>query len=87
MIQIHNSNQSDGIKEVDLKTIMDTCSNLDCIITTPTIEAGVSYDCERFHRIHGVIAENSCSQRSFFQMLARVRKIKKTHKYTKLFIL
>jgi len=38
-IQIYNSNQSDKIKEVDMKTIMDTWSKLDCIITTPTIDA------------------------------------------------
>ena len=53
-IQIYNSNQSDKIKEVDMKTIMDTWSKLDCIITTPTIEAGVSYDCDRFDIIYGV---------------------------------
>jgi hypothetical protein len=75
-VKIYNSNQSDKIKETDMKTILDTWSDLDCVITTPTIEAGVSYDCERFDKIYGVISENSCSQRSFFQMLARVRKIK-----------
>ena len=47
---------------------------LDILIYTSTIEAGVNYDKERFHKIYGVFIENTTSQRSFFQMLSRVRK-------------
>jgi hypothetical protein len=75
-IRIYNSTQSDNVKANDMKNILEIWSDLDCVISTPTIEAGVSYDCERFDRILGVISDGSCSQRSFFQMMARVRKIK-----------
>jgi hypothetical protein len=46
------------------------------VIYTPTIEAGVSFDLERFDNIFGIVADNVASQRSYFQMMARVRKIK-----------
>ena len=75
-IKIYNSFQADNIKEYDMKNILEEWSKLDCILSTPTIEAGVSYDCERFDKIYGVISDGSCSQRSYFQMMARIRKIK-----------
>ena len=75
-IKIYNSFQADNIKEYDMKNILEEWSKLDCVLSTPTIEAGVSYDCERFDKIYGVISDGSCSQRSYFQMMARIRKIK-----------
>ena len=46
------------------------------IIYSPTIEAGCSFDHDgHFNKIYGVLAANSTSQRSYLQMLARIRKI------------
>ena len=71
-IKIYNSFQADNIKEYDMKNILEEWSKLDCVLSTPTIEAGVSYDCERFDKIYGVISDGSCSQRSYCQMMARI---------------
>ena len=51
---------------MDIKDITKSWSQADCVITTPTIEAGVSFDKEHFDRIYGVIAERSCTQTAFF---------------------
>jgi hypothetical protein len=51
---------------MDIKDITNSWSQADCVITTPTIEAGVSFDKEHFDRIYGVIAERSCTQTAFF---------------------
>jgi hypothetical protein len=68
-------------EKAKLKNILIEWSILDVIIYTPTIEAGVSFDLERFHIIFGIIADGVASQRSYFQMLARVRKIKDNNIY------
>jgi len=74
-VMLYNKHASDKTKEEDMKNIASVWSKLNCVITTPTIEAGVSFDAPHFHKIYAVICEGSCSQRSFFQMLARVRKV------------
>ena len=48
----------------------------DVIIFTPTIEAGVSFDKERYDAIFGIVSDSVASQRSYFQMMVQVRKIK-----------
>ena len=67
--------------KAELKDITKLWASLDVIIYTPTIEAGVSFDVERFDAIFGIIADNVASQRSYFQMMARVRKIKDDNIY------
>ena len=79
-VQKYTSKTSDTDKD-KLKDILKEWSTLDVIIYTPTIEAGVSFDLERFDVIFGIISDNVASQRSYFQMLARVRKIKQNDIY------
>lgn len=67
--------------KAELKEITKIWAKLDVIIYTPTIEAGVSFDVERFDVIFGIIADGVASQRSYFQMMARVRKIKDNNIY------
>jgi hypothetical protein len=75
-IRLYNSTTDDNVKELDIKNISTVWSKQQCVITTPTIEAGVSFDREHFDKIYGVISEGSCSQTAFFQMMKRVRKVK-----------
>jgi hypothetical protein len=75
-IRLYNSTTDDNVKELDIKNISTVWSGQQCVITTPTIEAGVSFDREHFDKIYGVISEGSCSQTAFFQMMKRVRKVK-----------
>ena len=56
----------------DVNNIWDKC---DVLIYSPTIEAGVNFDKPHFNKIFGILSDMSTSQRSFIQMLNRVRKI------------
>jgi len=67
--------KTDDTMKKNLNNISNIWCNLDVVIYTPTIEAGVSFDKERFTAIFGIISSGSCSQRSYFQMMARIRKI------------
>jgi hypothetical protein len=58
----------------DLKNVIDKWSELDVVIYSPTITAGVSFDVKKyFYKIFGVISCGSCCPRDFYQMLARIR--------------
>jgi len=74
--KLYNATCNDKEKEKDIKDIINSWSKADCVITTPTIEAGVSFDKEHFDRIYGVLSDGSCTQTAFFQMMGRVRKVK-----------
>jgi predicted metal-binding protein len=58
----------------DLKNVIEKWGELDVVIYSPTITAGVSFDLKNyFYKIFGIISCGSCSQRDFYQMLARIR--------------
>ena len=59
----------------DLKDVLLHWKNADIIIYSPTIESGVNFDLVYFYKIYAIIVTGSTSQRSFLQMLSRVRKI------------
>lgn len=80
-VLVYTSSTSDNEKQ-DIKNIVPLWSSADVVIYTPTIEAGVSFDVEgHFDRLYGYVCSNSCSQRSFFQMMSRVRKFNKSDFY------
>ena len=58
----------------DLKNVIEKWGDLDVVIYSPTITAGVSFDIKNyFYKIFGVISCGSCCPRDFYQMLARIR--------------
>lgn len=75
IIRKYTSKTSD-MDKLALKNVVEEWKQADVVIYTPTISAGVNFDLEHFDRIFGILSAGSCSQRDFFQMLARVRKIK-----------
>ena len=74
IIGIYTGKTSDSIKK-QLEKVNEEWILCDIVIYTPTIEAGVNFDIVHFDNIFGIISDGSCSQRAYFQMLARVRKI------------
>jgi len=62
-------------EKMKLDDVNNIWVNFDVIIYTPTIEAGVNFDRIHFNKIFGIFSDNSTSQRSFLQMINRVRKI------------
>ena len=77
IIGLYTGKTSDSIKK-QLEKVNEEWILCDIVIYTPTIEAGVNFDVIHFDNIFGIISDGSCSQRSYFQMLARVRKIQDT---------
>lgn len=70
----YTSTTSDTEKQ-DIKDIVNKWSNADVVIYSPTIESGVSFDVVgQFDKLYGYVCFGSCSQRSYFQMMSRVRK-------------
>jgi len=77
-VLIYTSTTSDNEKQ-DIKGIVDLWSSADVVIYTPTIEAGVSFDVAgHFDKLYGYMCGGSCAQRSYLQMLSRVRKFNTT---------
>lgn len=73
-VLIYTTATSDNEKQ-DIKDIINKWSSADVVIYSPTIEAGVSFDVlGHFDKLYGRICNGSCSQRSYFQMMSRVRK-------------
>ena len=75
---IYTSVTSDKEKQ-DIKGLIELWQTADVVIYTPTIEAGVSFDVPgHFDKLYGYMCVGSCSQRSYKQMLSRVRKFNTT---------
>lgn len=74
-IKKYTGSTSDLEKE-DLKNVLTSWAELDVLIYSPTIEAGVSFDTDWFDKIYGIVCAKSTTPRGFSQMLHRIRKIK-----------
>ena len=77
-IQTYTGISNDQDK-TNLKNVLDIWRNLDVLIYSPTIEAGVSFDLPHFDKIYGIVSSNCNSQRAFLQMLSRVRQTSNTN--------
>ncbi len=71
---IHTSNTDDASKN-KLKDVNSFWSKYQCVLYSPTCEAGVSFDVKHFYRIYAVMSSKSTSPRGFLQMIGRIRKI------------
>ena len=73
IIKIYTSFTDDLEK---IKDINEEWLNCDCLIYSPTIEAGCSFNHNHYDKIYGILCNNTTSQRSYMQMLSRIRKIR-----------
>lgn len=68
------STMNDNKKKFIFDNINTELQKYDCVIATPTVESGVSFDVEDyFAQIYSIMADKSTTPRGFFQMLGRVR--------------
>ena len=67
----------DTVKEKPINT--NEWIQYDCLIYTPSIVAGVSFDKEHFDTLVGLFRQQSTNVELSFQMLCRVRKLKDKH--------
>jgi hypothetical protein len=74
--------KSDDILKKGLKNVLEFWKTFQLVCYSPTIEAGVNFDCEHFDQIFVVLCSMSTSPRGLLQMISRVRKIRTKDVYT-----
>jgi nucleoside-triphosphatase THEP1 len=75
-IYLYTGKSDDCMKKHHLSNVTEHWSKADVVIYSPTIEAGVNFDVpDHFNKIYGILSCQSTSQRAFFQMLSRIRKV------------
>ena len=75
VIRLYSSRTTPSEKERHFANVHTHWSNLDVLIYTPTVSAGVSYELEHFDVLFGYFTDMSCDVETCRQMLARVRNI------------
>ncbi len=70
---IRYTSMTDDAQKVDLADVNKLWSTVNFVIYSPTIEAGLSFDKEHFHKMYCFLSGGSCSPRSFLQMIGRIR--------------
>ena len=73
-VMLYTGQMDDNIKTEHAKNVVEHWAKYDCIIYSPTFEAGVNFDIDHFNKCYCILSKCSSSQRATFQMLARVRK-------------
>lgn len=74
-VLLHTSKCDDELKS-KLQTVNELWCQYDCVIASPTVEAGVDFNVEHFDKMYVILASGSTSQRGLNQMTGRVRKLK-----------
>lgn len=73
---IRYSSMTDDSQKLDLKDVNNIWNKYDVILYTPTIESGVDFNVKNyFNRMYCFLSNNSCSPRSFLQMVGRIRDL------------
>lgn len=74
---IHTSKTNDQLKE-KLQDVNTFWTQYDVVLFSPTIQSGVDFNVKHFDKVYGIIGDgsNTCCQRSFLQMIGRIRHIK-----------
>jgi hypothetical protein len=80
-VLLYTSTTSDDEKR-DVMEIETKWAQAQVVLYSPTIEAGISCNVPGyFDRIFGYLCSNSCSQRSYMQMLSRIRQFNENNYY------
>lgn len=71
---LHCARSDDKYKE-ELKDVKSFWKQFQLVVYSPSIESGVNFDAEHFHKIYVILSSKSTSPRGLMQMIARVRKL------------
>ena len=71
---LHCARCDDKYKE-ELKDVKNFWKQFQLVVYSPSIESGVNFDAEHFHKIYVILSSKSTSPRGLMQMIARVRKL------------
>jgi hypothetical protein len=75
-IKLYSSKTSASEKNKHFSDVHTYWSELDILIYTPTVSAGISYELEHFDAVFGYFTDKSCDVESCRQMIGRIRNIK-----------
>ncbi|RIA87121.1 hypothetical protein C1645_828222 [Glomus cerebriforme] len=79
-IGLYSSETLPSTKKEHFNDVDSYWGDLDVLIYTPTVSAGVSYELERFDSVFACFSDNLCNVETCRQMLARVHNIR-SHQY------
>jgi hypothetical protein len=71
----YNSKTLESIKRTHFSNVNKYWAQFQCIICTPTVSAGVSFEATHFDYVFGFFTNKSCSIETCRQMLGRVRNV------------
>lgn len=74
-IHIYSSDTSQSVKKEHFADVNTYWSQVDVLIYTPTVSAGVSFEQKHFHKIFGYFTDQSCPVETCIQMIGRIRDL------------
>lgn len=74
-VKFYTAETPTKVKENDLVDVGAIWSDCDVLIYTPTITAGVSFECVHFDRLFGYFTDKSCTAQVCMQMMGRIRNV------------
>jgi hypothetical protein len=74
-VKIYSSQTKESVKQMHFRDVNTFWQNYDCVICTPTVSAGVSFEAEHFDFVFGDFTDLSCNVETCRQMLGRVRNV------------
>lgn len=74
-IKVYNSKTKESVKLQHFSNVNEYWSRYKCIICTPTVSAGVSFEKDHFTYVFGYFSDLSCNVETCRQMLGRVRSV------------
>jgi len=75
MVRIYSSRTEEAEKNTHFADVDVYWSQLDVLIYTPTVSAGISYEREHYDVMYGNFSDKSCDVETCRQMLGRIRNI------------
>ena len=76
-IMVYNSKTRQSKKNKHFANVNKYWKKYDCIICSPTVSAGISFEEEHFDYVFGIFTSISCNVETCRQMLGRVRNVRK----------
>lgn len=74
-VNFYSSETLISLKREHFSNVDEYWSACDVLIYTPTVSAGVSYECKHFDKVFPYMTDESCSVETCIQMIGRIRDV------------
>jgi hypothetical protein len=75
-VKLYGGKTKESVKRLHFQSVDDYWSRYKCVICTPTVSAGISFEKDHFDFVFGYFTDLSCDVETCRQMLGRVRNVK-----------